>query len=128
MLNNLCIILSNWCFLSLIIITIILICIFIIVKLFQFNKIIKIDENYRKYSEDGKILEQGNPRNIWDYHFFSGISKLVLGAEWHKTIILILLVILIFLYLKTKDELFKTLLITDFGIIIGAIIDKSIKK
>lgn len=120
--------LSNYNITLIIILSFILIFSFIIIHLYKFKKIIEIDNNIKETDKEGNIIKQGRSRNIWDYKFFPGLSKLILGAEWHKTVILFLLVILFFLYLKTHDELFKTLLITDFGIIIGAIIEKSSKN
>jgi hypothetical protein len=107
----------------------ILLLVLIVFKIYKFRRIVDLDRSFKKWGENGKPCQDGNPRNIWDYHFFPGISRLWHSSEWQDAIVLSILVGLFVIYLFTKDTLVSHLLTVNFGAIIGMFVKRyEVKK
>jgi hypothetical protein len=94
-------------------------------KIYKFKKMTELDKAWRKYHENGQIAQEGMTRNIWDYSFFPGISRLWYQSEWQTAVAMLILLFLLCLYLYTKDDKLFTLLGLNFGIVIGMMIKRS---
>jgi predicted acyltransferase len=93
-------------------------------KIWKFYRISEIDKNYKKFDPQGNIIEQGRPRNIWDYHFFPGISQLWHRGEWQAAVAATLILAFLVAYLYTRDPLLGQLLNITLGVVIGYLIHK----
>jgi len=94
-----------------------------IIKIYKFNKMIEIDKNFKQYSENGQLLQEGHLRNVWDYSFFPGLSKIWLQSEWQNLVAMVSVFTILILYLVTKDQLFRDLLSVNFGVVIGMLLE-----
>ena len=91
-------------------------------KIYKFWKISEIDKNYEKYNDNNKLLEKGNLRNIWDYSFFPGISRLWFkDAGTYTALILLVLFFLGTLYLITRNDTVLQFLGINVGAFFGAV-------
>lgn len=99
---------------------------FSIMHMVKSRWIIDVDKNYKEYDkETGKLVKEGNPRNIWDYNTFSGVSRLFFKeGEWQTALALLLFFILVVVYLWMRDSAVLNLVGANLGFIIGMTIKR----
>ena len=93
-------------------------------KIYKFKKVTELDRAYKKYHENGQVSQEGRSRNIWDYSFFPGLSRLWHQSEWQAAVAMSILVFLLCLYLYTTDDKLFTLLGLNLGIVLGMMIKR----
>jgi hypothetical protein len=93
-----------------------------IYQFYKIKKIIEIDSKYKKYNDQGQLIEDGHVRPIWDYSFFPSYSRLWHKKEWQLIVAVVFMAILLVLFLVTSKQEFLNLLGVNFGIIIGTLI------
>jgi hypothetical protein len=98
---------------------------FLLCHIYKFKRIIDLDKSYKKTVKKStceETHEEGHPRDIWDYKFFPGFSKLFIYGRWENGAIMLLMLVLIAGYLFTLNDLLRTLVVADFGVIIGKMV------
>ena len=98
-----------------------------IYKIYKFRKIIELDKSYKEYNNEGKIIRETRTRNIWDYHFFPGLSRLWHASEWQTAVVMAVLLVVFVVYLFTKDDKLFNLLGLNFGLVLGMMIKERIR-
>ena len=105
---------------------VVILCVFFLsCHIYKFRRIIDLDKSYKKTvkkSNSEETHEEGHPRNIWDYKFFPGLSKIFIYGRWENGAIMLLMLVLISVYLITWNDLLKTLMVANFGVIIGKMV------
>lgn len=91
-------------------------------KIWKVRKLIELDKLYRKCRDNGQIIEETRTRNIWDYNFFPGMSKLWHFSGWQVLVAMVILLFLLLAYSFTKDDRLLNLLGVNFGIVLGMMI------
>lgn len=95
----------------------------IVFKFYKFKKLIELDMGWKKY-EGGNLSQERRARNIWDYSFFPGLSRLWHQSEWQTALAIFILLFLLCIYLYTKDDKLYNLLGLNFGVVIGMMIQR----
>ena len=93
-------------------------------KFYKFKKLIALDMGLKIY-ENGNLSQEGKARNIWDYSFFPGLSRLWHQSEWQTALAIFILLFLLCIYLYTKDDKLYNLLGLNFGVVIGMMIKRN---
>jgi len=96
----------------------------IVFKVYKFKMLIALDMGWKKY-ENGNLSQECRARNIWDYSFFPGLSRLWHQSEWQTALAMFILLFLLFIYLYTKDDKLYNLLGLNFGVVIGMMIKRN---
>lgn len=94
----------------------------VIYKIYKFHKLIEYDRLYKKYNDNGQIIEETRTRNIWDYNFFPGLSKVWHFSGWQFLVAILILLFVILMYAFTKDEKLFDILGLNLGVILGMMI------
>ena len=108
-------------------ITIILL-VLILFKIWKFYQITTLDKNYKKTDLKGNVIQHSRTRNIWDYHFFPGLSRLWHQSEWQVAGAASLILVFVFLWLYTRNDTVLNLIGINFGLVIGMMLEKSRKS
>jgi len=95
----------------------------VLIKIYKFNKMIELDKSVKRYGENGQLIQEGYPRNVWDYSFFPGLSKIWFQSEWQNLVAMVCVFAILILYLVTKDQLFRDLLGVNFGVVLGMLLE-----
>jgi cbb3-type cytochrome oxidase subunit 3 len=95
-------------------------CAFLVVQYNKTKRIIEADANYEK-REDGKT-EKGHVRNVWDYSFFPGFSRVLFRADWKILLAILLLIFLAVLYGIFREKEILDLLKVNVGAVIGTLV------
>jgi hypothetical protein len=88
----------------------------------------KNDRGYKEYNREGQLIKEGYKRPIWDYNLFPGLSKVWHMGEWAIPIAVGMLLVLIVLYLCTKDVLFGDLVKVNIGVVFGMLVRRAKKS
>lgn len=104
-----------------------LLLVLIIFKIFKFYRITDLDKNYKKVDDKGNVIQHSRTRNIWDYHFFPGLSKLWHQGEWQVAGAASLILFFAFLWLYTKNDTILNMIGINFGLVIGMMLKKGRK-
>ena len=97
-------------------------------NIWKFKRIIENDKAFRKYNNDGKIIQEVYNRPIWDYHFFPGLSKVWHMSQWQPLLAIVILVFLLVLYLFIKDDKLLNLVSVNLGTALGMMIRQKTNK
>jgi hypothetical protein len=84
------------------------------------------DSKFEEYYENGTIKSKSYHRNIWDLSFFPPLSKLFFKKDWKFAMAAYLLVLLLVLYLITKEPWLAELAKVNFGLVFGALVGNKI--
>lgn len=93
-----------------------------IYKFWKCRNLFELDKQFKRYNDKGEIIQETRSRNIWDYNFFPGLSKLWHISEWQILVAMVILLLLLILYLFRKDNALLNLLSVNFGILLGMMI------
>ena len=93
-------------------------------KIYKFKRLIDLDKGCKKY-ENGQLAQEGRARNVWDYSFFPGLSRLWHQSEWQTALAMFILLFLFCIYLYTKDDKLFYLLGLNFGVVIGMMLKRN---
>jgi len=93
-------------------------------KIYKFKKLCDLDEKYKTWDNEGHQVKEGLGRNIWDYSFFPGISRLWHQSEWQTATAMLILGLLILVYIYTKDINLLNLLGVNLGIVVGMLVKR----
>jgi len=105
-----------------------LLLVLIIFKIWKFYRITDLDKNYKKVDDKENVIQCGRTRNIWDYHFFPGLSRLWHQGEWQVAGAASLILVFIFLWLYTRNDTILNMIGINFGVVIGMMLEKQRKQ
>ena len=106
----------------------IVVLVLILFKIWKFYRITDLDKNYKKTDLQGNVIQNCRTRNIWDYHFFPGLSRMWHSSEWQEAAGITLLLIFLGAYLYTRDQSILFVLGVNFGVVFGMQIQRSLKR
>ena len=87
------------------------------------------DKLVKKYNkENGKIIQEGVDRPIWDFSWSPALSALLQRSK-HGPLVLVVLasMALVLLYVLTWDAILGTLLSINVGVALGTLLDRSVR-
>jgi uncharacterized integral membrane protein len=94
-------------------------------KIRKIKDLMELDEKHEEHNSNGQLIVKGRTRNVWDYNFFPGLSKLWHFSGWQVLVAMVILLVLLLVYCFTKDSTLLNLLGVNFGIILGMMIQKT---
>ena len=93
--------------------------------IYKIRKIIDSDKSYKKINENGQLIEEGHLRSIWDYSIFPGLTKLWFDkAGWQTALALFAFVLLLIVYLFTRENILLNILGINLGVFFGMMLKK----
>lgn len=104
----------------------IMLCLYFFIHFYTIKRMLDNDSKFEEYFENGTIKSKSYHRNIWDLSLFPPLSKLFFKKDWKFAIAAYLLVLLLVLYVITKEQWLADLAKVNFGLVIGALVGNKV--
>jgi len=96
---------------------------------YKLKVLTEADKHYRKYSKEGKLIQEGVDRSIWDFSWCPALSALLQRSKKGPLILVVFaFMAFVLLYVFTRDVVLGTLLSINLGVAAGMFVERDVKK